>query len=251
MTPTALSAPSSSISPPIPEGIEPPGVLLVLGTDASGKNHVANLIVSMLERSGRRVEKREGGFSKRRTDATSSEDKGPIRLLLEQSFLTTFPVNRGWLPLLLTALIARDLKRFRPVEGTTVLVISHTALRILAFILGHRFRRTGEIRIPRHLDLVLRHMVPVTGAKTIVLDIADEIRRKRIDLRRRSGTMDNFDRYMALDPVRSERIEHFLVWLAKRYLNAVVIENDDLDDAALTTEVLRAFSIFARRGDAR
>jgi len=43
---------------------------------------------------------------------------------------------------------------------------------------------------------------------------------------------------------RSERIESFLVWLGRRYLNAVVIENNDLDDAELTLRIQAAFDRF-------
>jgi hypothetical protein len=44
---------------------------------------------------------------------------------------------------------------------------------------------------------------------------------------------------MLADRVRAERIEGGLVELAIRYLNAAVIENDDLDAAALERELER------------
>ena len=44
---------------------------------------------------------------------------------------------------------------------------------------------------------------------------------------------------MLADPDRAERIERCLVELATRYLNAAVIENDDLDDAALERKLAR------------
>ncbi len=66
----------------------------------------------------------------------------------------------------------------------------------------------------------------------------------RIARRISSGTVDNFDRYMAEDEVRSERIESFLVWLARKYLDAVVIENNDLMDADLSDAVCEAFFSF-------
>ena len=74
----------------------------------------------------------------------------------------------------------------------------------------------------------------------MVLDVAPATRRRRIADRIQSGTVDPFDRYMLADPDRAERIEHCLVELATRYLNATVIENDDLDDAALARELNRA-----------
>lgn len=53
----------------------------------------------------------------------------------------------------------------------------------------------------------------------------------------RRGSLDHFDRYMGQDPVRSERIEHFLVWIGATYLKAERIENNHLSDA----ELLEAF----------
>ena len=73
-----------------------------------------------------------------------------------------------------------------------------------------------------------------------MLDVAPATRRRRIAARIRSGTVDPFDRYMLADPDRAERIEGCSVDLATRYLNATVIENDDLDAAALERELARA-----------
>lgn len=73
-----------------------------------------------------------------------------------------------------------------------------------------------------------------------MLDVAPATRRRRIAARHRSGMGDPLDRYMLADPERAERIERCLVELATRYLNAAVIENDDLDDATLERELARA-----------
>jgi len=74
----------------------------------------------------------------------------------------------------------------------------------------------------------------------VVLDIDPAIRRRRIRRRLESGMADPFDRYMLDDPERAERIERSLVELATRYLDATVIENDDLDDDALERALERA-----------
>ena len=53
----------------------------------------------------------------------------------------------------------------------------------------------------------------------------------------------------ALDPhphSRAEHIERCLVEIATRYLNAALIENDDLDDATLERELERALGRPAR-----
>jgi len=224
----------------------PPDTLLILGTDASGKNHITNLLVQLLEKAGYQVEKREGWLAEKASKAISSEDKGFVSLLIEKIFLTTFPLTQYGLPFLLTVLLKRDVKRFvkRGSTAKKVIVISHTALRVLAFYLGHRFDKEDQIRIPPYLEIVLKSLLPATQAKTLVLDIAPEIRHQRIALRAQQGKVDNFDRYMARDTERSERIESFLVWLGYRYLNAVVIENNDLSDRELADQVQAAFDGF-------
>jgi hypothetical protein len=214
-----------------------PEVLVILGTDAAGKNHVAEVVARTLTRSGRRVELREGWFSK--TPTAVEAEKGALSLFQEQLFLSTFGINQYLIPALIALLIKRDLRRFRK-PGHPLIVVSHTGLRILAFYLGHRFRRLEEVRMPLFLDLALRTILPVTGATTIVLDIEDHIRRQRIARRTRGGDVDPFDRYMARDSARSERIENIMVWLGRRYLNAVKIENNDLSEAELTAAVLKA-----------
>lgn len=117
----------------------------------------------------------------------------------------------------------------------------------MAFYLGHIFDREENIRLPRRLDAVLKRIEPATGARTLVLDIDDEIRKNRIRRRALDGKMDNFDHYMAKDGERSERIESFLVWLATTYMNAVVIENNDLSFQELFEDIQEAFSEWTDR----
>lgn len=225
---------------------QPPQMLLIMGTDASGKNHITNLIARLLGRAGYTIEKREGWFSEKASEAVSSEDKGFFSLLIERVFLSTFALTRYGLPLLLTVLIRNDLKRFakRKPSDQIVIVISHTGLRVLAFYLGHRFKDEARIKVPSYLDAALKAIQPATYAKTLVLDIAPEIRHARIATRSKQGRVDHFDRYMAQDTDRSERIESFLVWLGCRYLDAVVIENNDLNDADLAHRIQAAFDRF-------
>ncbi|MDV7396071.1 hypothetical protein RZS08_32060, partial [Arthrospira platensis SPKY1] len=66
------------------------------------------------------------------------------------------------------------------------------------------------------------------------------IRQQRITARIQSGTVDPFDRYMLANRERAERIEGCLVELAVGILNAKVIENNDLDAAALEAALARA-----------
>lgn len=213
--------------------------LLILGTDLAGKDHCANVVTDAAAAAGIRVERRRGRFSACADSRRTSEGKGFVKLCLEWLFLATLPLYRRLLPYLLALLIRGDLWLFRPPAGGALLLVSHTGLRLLAFCLGHTFATTGEIRLPAVVDRALRQIVPATGVTTIVLDVEHRVRAARLAKRRRRGTVDFFDRYLAEDPERSERIESFLVWLAVTYLGAVRIENNDLADAELLASLPR------------
>ena len=133
----------------------------------------------------------------------------------------------------MTYLIRRDLRRFRRPAHGSIIVVSHTAIRMLAFAYSHIFDRVEDIKMPSVVECSLRDLVLATQARTIVLDIDQEVRNSRMNERLRRGTADNFDRYMGKDPSRSERIENFLVWICMTYLDAVRVENNNLSDAEL------------------
>jgi hypothetical protein len=233
---------SAQIPRPFVQASAPPPVLVILGVDGSGKNYVANVIEQLLTEAGYRVEKRAGGFSSPPTQAMTSEDKGRLALLIEQVFLWSFPLLKTWMPCIATVWIRRDLARFKG-SHSPILVVSHSAVRLVAFYLGHVTDAVEDLKVPRSLDRVLRTIIPRTGAKVIVLDIDNQIRQQRVAQRLASGTADYLDRYMAKPEHRelSERIEACLVVLAKRYLDAVVIENNDLSQSELTHQIQNAF----------
>ncbi|MDM8516113.1 hypothetical protein QUF76_07935 [Desulfobacterales bacterium HSG16] len=226
------------------EKFRPPDILLILGTDASGKNYVANFIADTVEKAGFEIEKRDGGFSKEPSDVVSSEDKSWFSLIKEKMFLATFNLTKFMVMPLMAFLIKKDLKNFRKSDLTTI-VISNTPLRILSFYLGHKFDNIDQIKIPDYMDDALKSIARI-GAKTIILDIDDTVRKKRIAIRLESGKADYFDLYMAEDAVRSERIENFLVWIGKKYLNAIVIENNDLNETELFDRISEAFKEFEK-----
>lgn len=219
----------------------PPPVLLILGVDGSGKNYVANVIEDMLRAANYRVEKRAGGFSSPVTQALTSEDKGKFALWKERIFLWSFPLLKGLMLTIATLWLRHDLRRFRPSPHPT-LIVSHSALRLVAFYLGHRHHTPEHVQIPRSLERHIQTIAQRTGARTIVLDIEPEIRRQRVAQRLVNGTADHLDRYMAKSEHQelSERIEASLVWLARRYLGAVVIENNDLSPVELSEQIQKA-----------
>ena len=160
---------------------------------------------------------------------SSSARKGCWGRFQEQVFLTLFPLVRPLTPYLAQKLVARDQQRFRPADRPLV-VVSHTALRLLAFAYGPIIPPPP---VTPALGQALHALQATTSATTIVLDIDPAIRQQRIAARVRQGTVDPFYHYMQADVERAERIERYLVTLAIEYLQAGVIENNHLTDDAL------------------
>ena len=220
-----------SSSRPMPE------ILLILGTDLAGKDYVTNILADTARETGKMVERRRGRFGARPDSTRTSEDKGLVKLGMEWLFLATLPVHYRLLPTLVALLIRFDLLRFRrPADGLLV-VVSHTALRLLALSLGYQGKEVAAIRMAPWVERTLQAIVPATGAKVVVLDIEHSIRAERIARRNQSGTLDVFDRYMGRDPERSERIEQILVWLATTYLQAHRVENNNCGKAELLARI--------------
>ncbi len=229
MPPARITSPSSSSTA---------GELLILGTDAAGKDYVAEFLIHRWRAAGHRVEKRAGGFAAPAADARSSSDsKGRWGRFREQAFLGVFPLLRPLLSAVARLLLARDRRRYRP-SAAPLVVVSHTALRLLALLLGQQREEWATRARSPALERCLRAALP-PATTVVVLDVAPATRHRRIAARIRAGTVDPFDRYMLADPDRAERIERCLVQLATRYLDAAVIENDDLDDDALERELAR------------
>lgn len=218
----------------------PPPILLILGTDAAGKDYVAEFLIRRWRAAGHPVEKRAGRFAAPAADARcSSERKGRWGRCRERAFLGLFPMLRPLVPVVVWLLLVRDRHRFRR-SAVPLVVVSHTALRLLALVLGqHRAGWAGRLARHAALERALR-AAPPPGTSVVVLDVSPATRRRRIAARVGSGTVDPFDRYMLANPDRAERIEGCLVELATRYLNAAVIENEDLDDATLEQALERA-----------
>ncbi len=218
---------------------KPPQTILILGTDMSGKDHVANVVADAAQAAGLQMERRRGAFSNRPDRRRTSENKGSFILWLEWAFLATLPLHCRLLPFLAALMIRYDLFRFRRPARASLLVVSHTAIRLLAFALGHLYSCVEEIRMPEMAKRALRAIPEVTGARTFVLDVDHQVREERMARRLTQGTLDNFDRYLGKDPVRSERIEDFLVWIGMQYLGATRIENNDLPDDVLLAIMAR------------
>lgn len=208
-----------------------PETVILLGTDASGKNHVAQVWVQQLQTLGCSWEIREGRLSSKPVSDAASDSKSFFSLQAEQWFLRLFPLLKPLLPLALTWIMRWDAARFRP--GTKpLLLISHNALRILALCLGQG--TSNKIKpIGASLIRAIKGLQSSSQALVIVLDIDHHIRTSRIQKRLQQDDVDPFDRYMAADSERSERIEDSLVQLAMTHFGAALIENNDLSNEEL------------------
>jgi len=224
-----------------------PQIVLIIGTDASGKDHIAAIVEKMIREAGGEVEKRKRFLAGRRTLRQSSAAKSWFELCLERGFLFCFPYLGWMLPWFAALLLRRDLRKLRLPSGKLV-IVGHNCLRGLAFYWGHRYASVENIRISAKLEEVLVKMGKLPGLHTLVLDVDDSLRQSRIKAREMCGQADFFDRYLAMHQEKSERIESMLVWLCKHYLNAQLIENNDLGEAELRRLIAAGFSGKVRPG---
>jgi thymidylate kinase len=206
-----------------------PRTILIVGTDASGKDHIANIIEKSLHESGQATERRKRFLCGKITRERSSTGKNSLELFGERCFLFLFP----WFSALFTRaiiwILEKDLRNYLSGEKT-VIVVGHNCLRGLAFLWGTAYEKFEEVPIPPRLIRLLDKMRSIPDLCTFVLDVEDDLRKKRIVQREQSGEIDHFDRYMAADGNRSEQIERFLVHLTRTYLDGHLIENNDLSE---------------------
>ncbi|WP_028586080.1 P-loop NTPase family protein [Desulfogranum mediterraneum] len=218
-----------------------PELILIVGTDAAGKDHLARIVEEMILEAGYPVEKRKRLLCGKLTREHSSSAKSWFELCLEKAFIRCFPSARRWLPWLLTLLLRRDIRRFSHPQKKVV-IVGHNYLRGLALSWGHPAHSQWPRHISPLLEQTLAEMRALPGFHAIVLDVDDAIRKKRISRRLALGEADNFDCYMAEDRERSERIEEILVQLVKDHLGGQLIRNNDLTEKELRTLLSQGFA---------
>lgn len=217
-----------------------PECTVIIGTDASGKDHVANILVAMIEQAGYRAQKRARLLSGKKTTTEDSSNKGWLDTLQERLFLLLYRRLGFLLPLLATLVIHVDLVRFRQPENSKLVVVGHNCLRALAFHYGHRLGDSPAIP-PWYLARALQRMRECASTRYIVLDVDDMVRQKRIAARAARGDIDLFDQYMQRDGALSERIESCLVGLCCNFLGARLITNNDLDNEELQAALMQGY----------
>ena len=201
-------------------------LVLILGTDASGKDHLARLVLAHLQKAGVFLEKRRGWLSAPACAADSSEHKGPARLFAERLFLRIYPLIAWALPTALTLCILADVLTYRLLRRRPVMLVSHTALRLLAFHMGH----DDAFRMPAHLGKALATLRG-QGLQTLFVTTERDVRLGRIHDRIRRDKVDHFDLYMARRPRHGERVTDALERIAVDFLHAHTIRNDAHGDA--------------------
>lgn len=204
-----------------------PDVILVIGTDASGKDYIAKVLEDMIRESGGEVEKRKRFFSGSVTTAVCSTNKGLLDRAQEALFLALYPFF-GSLILLVFSLWTRwDIYKFRAPQKKLI-VVGHNGLRALAFYWARHMTADGGFSIPSFLKRTFSFLIEKTGAHVIVLDVDHDVRQQRINDRVETGLADNFDLYMLENSERSEAIESCLVKGAQELLGATLMINNNL-----------------------
>ncbi len=219
-----------------------PDTIVLLGTDASGKDFIAEQLQKMIAEEGVVVEKRKRFLSGSVTAETSSTKKGFLDTLQEKAFLTLYPHMGPLLPFLLGQLILMDLRRFKKPGGKKLLVVGHNALRALAFHFGQTEKTANAFNVPPYLDRILSKLKDDSGACFIVLDVAADVRAARLKMRAKASEMDLFDKYMHDDPARSERIEDCLIRLVTEKLGGSLMMNNDPNEPEIRSNLRKVFA---------
>lgn len=222
-----MTPPPSKQSPPaLPKRI------LLLGTDASGKNHVAAVWAHKFRQQNTHLDIREGWLNAKPVALGVDDAKSSFSKFAEACFINVFPILKWFLPPILSLLLLWDSLRFRKPK-THLLVVSHKALRILAFTFGQKTPLGQTPTLPRYLQKALGTLKQTYQGTAFVLDVEPDVRMARIRARLEENDADPFDLFMAKDSVRSEQIEACLISITTTYLGAHLIENNQLSDDAL------------------
>ena len=216
--------------------------ILILGTDAAGKNYSGQLVFKRLRHAGLNCAFRERRLSAKDNGGVE-KDKSALGHFAEHVFVQSYPVLKPLMPLLVNTLLRLDLIGKQASDGAQI-IVSHTALRLAAFDLGHKCEDPSNATIPYSTIRLLQQLKDKHNGDTIVLDISHQTRLKRVNARGESS--DAFDRYLAAQPELSERIEACMVHLAQNFLDATLIENDELSEDELLTAIAKASPQFAK-----
>ncbi|NCC04536.1 MAG: hypothetical protein EOM37_10955 [Proteobacteria bacterium] len=209
-----------------------PDVILVIGTDASGKDHVTNILENMIREAGGEVEKRKRFFCGATTKEVYSTNKGFLDRAQEALFLAFYPFVGRLMPLIFSLWTRRDAIRFRG-PRKKLIIVGHNGLRALAFYWARQTTPRGELLVSDSLRHTFSLVKEKTGAHVLVLDVDHSVRQQRINARVEKGLADRFDLYMLENPERSEAIEACLVKGAQELWDAKLLINNDLTDEEL------------------
>jgi hypothetical protein len=217
-----------------------PDVILILGTDAAGKDHVANILSHMIREGGGHVQKRRGFFSATPSRTKDSTKKSLIDYAQERLFLATHGLIAPLMPALVGGVLLGD-RLFFSRPDHKLIIIGHHALRALAFHLGRSKKSASSFCLPDYLKNTIGQTREAVNPHVIVLDVDEKIRRRRISDRVATGTEDYLDKYMVLHRERADRIEHCLVRVATELMGAHLLTNNDLPEKAIRAFLENSF----------
>lgn len=216
--------------------------ILILGTDAAGKNYLGQLLFQKIRATGMPC-----AFRERRLSAADNggeeKDKSAISHLAERVFISAYPLLSPILPYVVNGLITLDLALLKATHHSQI-IVSHNALRLAAFNLGHKYQNEDDLVVPSATERLLKQLKSALNGDVVVLDVSHETRLKRV--KKRGESSDAFDDYLTTRPELSERIEAYMIHLACTYLDASLIENNDLEEHELLTAVGKASNHFDR-----
>ena len=217
-----------------------PDVFLLLGTDAAGKDYVANILAKMIHEGGGIVQKRRGFFSANSSRMKDSTKKSFFDYAQERLFLALYVPLAPLMPMFLHGLMLFDMARYRQPESKLI-VIGHHGLRALAFHLARNEKTASSFLLPAYLRKTIGLMRKKTRAHVIVIDVNESIRQRRISDRVAAGREDFLDIYMVLNRARADRIEGSLVRVATELMGGAKLTNDDLPEKDIRSFLSNSF----------
>jgi hypothetical protein len=217
-----------------------PDVVLFLGLDAAGKDHVANILTDMIEETGKAVEKRRSFLCGRRSFTKDSSKKTLVAMVRQKLFLSFHGPFAPFVPPVLNWLLKRDISKYAPPQSKLV-VVGHHAIKALAFSLAKTCHGSQDFAISPSIENTLRQLREKTKAHVVMVEVDPRIRAQRIKRRIEAGCYNDIDLFISRQPMQAKRIEEKLSYVAREILGGVRLVNNNLPDAQLKTALIEGF----------
>lgn len=222
-------------------------MVLFLGMDAAGKDHIANILTGMIEERGLTVEKRRSFFCGRRSVTKDSSKKTIFAKIRQKLFLSLHGPFAPFVPPALNWLMQRDVRHFVPPKSKLV-VVGHHPIKALGFYLAQTGRGSQDFTIPRQIEKTLRQMNRKTNAHVVMVDVDEKIRAQRVAQRIKAGQCNDLDLFIQHHPKQAKLIEEKMIYVAQEIFGGVRLTNNNLSLDEIKEQL---FDGFARRQNKR